>query len=153
MKRSASSDVLGRCDGEKSKKSKSSIDKEAEVATALAVFRVHCPHRAQLNNNTQETVSSLQERVNKLEVKINIFKAKDEKFYQGCEKLRMLVNNRDKMMDRAISIARRYGMVDGETHKMWVINQMVRELFGKDNPEVYESWASKDKEWDAGMAP
>ena len=51
-----------------------------------------------------------------------------------------------------------FGMFDGAHHKMWVIDQVVRILTGKD----YEEWVKKQKagddgpetyEWDEGIAP
>ena len=58
----------------------------------------------------------------------------------------------------ALDVANRYGNIDGEHHKMWVIDQMVRRLTGDD----YQAWitAHKDGEdgpetygWDIGIAP
>jgi len=60
--------------------------------------------------------------------------------------------------DAAIDLAVRYGGIDGDHHKAWVIDQMVRILagdeyadivadarFGVDGPETYD--------WDEGIAP
>lgn len=58
----------------------------------------------------------------------------------------------------ALEIARLYGSIDGEWHKDWVIDQMVRALTGSD----YELWvrhvrAGKDGPetypWNVGIAP
>lgn len=59
---------------------------------------------------------------------------------------------------RALHVALEYGGIDGGHHKMWVIDQMVRELTGnrydefirevcngEDGPDTYE--------WDTGIAP
>ena len=58
---------------------------------------------------------------------------------------------------KALEIARRYGGIDGDHHKAWVIDQMVRALTpnyrrfvadakaGEDGPETYT--------WDTGIAP
>lgn len=58
----------------------------------------------------------------------------------------------------ALGIARDYGSIDGDHHKMWVIDQMVRALTedkyagwvkiaknGKEGPDTYE--------WEEGIAP
>lgn len=58
----------------------------------------------------------------------------------------------------ALELAVRYGGIDGDHHKLWVIDQMVRALAGKhydalisearageDGPETYS--------WDVGIAP
>ena len=60
--------------------------------------------------------------------------------------------------ERAITLAVRYGGIDGAHHKAWVIDQMVRVLAGDgydaliaeakagdDGPETYE--------WDCGIPP
>lgn len=58
----------------------------------------------------------------------------------------------------ALSIAMRYGGIDGGHHKMWVIDQMVRALSGDD----YDRWVSEYRagedgpntyEWDEGITP
>ena len=61
---------------------------------------------------------------------------------------------------KALTIARKYGGIDGDHHKNWVIDQMVRSIIdneeqylafvkdvknGEDGPETYE--------WDEGIAP
>lgn len=58
----------------------------------------------------------------------------------------------------ALETALSYGQIDGDHHKMWVIDQMVRALtgdkyhevidqanFGENGPDTYE--------WDEGIAP
>lgn len=59
---------------------------------------------------------------------------------------------------KALEIARSYGGIDGDHHKMWVIDQMVRALTGED----YELFVKKSKagedgpntyDWDEGIAP
>jgi hypothetical protein len=42
----------------------------------------------------------------------------------------------------ALDIAFGYGMIDGEHHKMWVIDQMVRALLG----EEYAEWVREHNE-------
>jgi hypothetical protein len=61
-------------------------------------------------------------------------------------------------VDIALAIARDYGGIDGDHHKAWVIDQMVRSLtgdqysmfvadarIGDDGPETYS--------WNEGIAP
>jgi len=61
-------------------------------------------------------------------------------------------------VERAIDIAQQYGAIDGDHHKMWVIDQMVRALTG----DGYEEWVTKFRDgedgpdtyaWDGGIAP
>ena len=58
----------------------------------------------------------------------------------------------------AIDLAVRFGGIDGEHHKLWVIDQMVRTLAGDDYDRVVaEAKAGEDGpntyEWDCGIAP
>lgn len=63
-----------------------------------------------------------------------------------------------RKIDKAIELAVKYGGIDGDHHKTWVIDQMVRALAGKkydalvkeacdgeDGPNTYT--------WDCGVAP
>lgn len=59
---------------------------------------------------------------------------------------------------KALEIAARYGSIDGEHHKMWVIDQMVRALTGAG----YNNWVAEIKdggdgpdtyEWSEGVPP
>lgn len=64
----------------------------------------------------------------------------------------------DSKIIKAIQIAVEFGSIDGDHHKAWVIDQMVRALagtdygsiiaaakMGEDGPDTYE--------WDEGIAP
>jgi hypothetical protein len=64
----------------------------------------------------------------------------------------------EKRVQTALDIAFQFGSIDGAHHKMWVIDQMVRELAG---PE-YENWVRTVKDgvdgpdtysWDEGIPP
>jgi len=58
-------------------------------------------------------------------------------------------------IDVAVEFAERFGMIDGEHHKQWVIDQMLRKLLA----DGYDEWVVKmnaDPEysaWDTGIAP
>lgn len=65
---------------------------------------------------------------------------------------------RQERIDDALDIAFQYGGIDGDHHKTWVIDQMVRTLTGPD----YPGWVAKFKAgkdgpdtyaWDEGIAP
>lgn len=58
----------------------------------------------------------------------------------------------------ALDVAHQYGSIDGEHHKTWVIDQMVRALTG----DCYQKWVKEQKAsedgpdtygWDEGIAP
>lgn len=68
------------------------------------------------------------------------------------------MDERTKRISDALRIAMRYGGIDGEHHKAWVIDQMVRALAGdkydsfvdvakagEDGPDTYA--------WETGIAP
>lgn len=67
-------------------------------------------------------------------------------------------SHKQSKIDRAINLAVAYGGIDGEHHKTWVIDQMVRTLAG-DRYEaiVKEAKAGEDGpdtyEWNEGTAP
>lgn len=63
-------------------------------------------------------------------------------------------------IEKALDIAWRYAQIDGDHHKMWVIDQMVRVLCG--NNEEYGKWIAAYEAplddgdyyiWDKGIAP
>lgn len=45
--------------------------------------------------------------------------------------------NADDKIKEAVEIAGEYGEIDGDHHKMWVIDKMVAVLLGE---EAYEQW-------------
>ena len=53
----------------------------------------------------------------------------------------------------ALDVAFQYGQIDGDHHKAWVIDQMVREITG----DAYSDWiaaaVSDGHTWDAGVPP
>jgi hypothetical protein len=54
----------------------------------------------------------------------------------------------------AARIAHRYGMIDGEHHKQWVIDQMLRAMLA----DGYANWVAEMNSeefdpWDEGIAP
>ena len=66
----------------------------------------------------------------------------------------------DSLVDRiarALRIAEDCAMFDGDHHKMWVIDQMVRELTGDKYDQWVRDYQSDDGpdtyEWDEGVAP
>lgn len=60
------------------------------------------------------------------------------------------------MANVAARVAHRFGGIDGDHHKQWVIDQMLRAILGKRD---YQAWvvrmnANPDYEpWDTGIAP
>lgn len=61
-------------------------------------------------------------------------------------------------LDKAIALAVQYGGIDGDHHKRWVIDQMVRALAGPRYKQVVkEAKAGEDGpdtyDWDEGIPP
>lgn len=61
-------------------------------------------------------------------------------------------------IDETLEVAERYAQIDGEHHKAWVIDQMVRALTGKNYNEWIKECCAEDEEgecyeWDTGIAP
>lgn len=59
-----------------------------------------------------------------------------------------------RQRNKALEIAFNYGQIDGNHHKMWAIDQMVRALTGN----RYNNWIEDYEEdgeysWDEGIAP
>ena len=68
-----------------------------------------------------------------------------------------VMTDKDRI-DQAITLAIRYGGIDGEHHKAWVIDQMVRVLAGDQyDTIVIRAKAGKNGpntfEWNCGIAP
>jgi hypothetical protein len=64
----------------------------------------------------------------------------------------------NEQVQDAIEIAVKYGSIDGEPHKAWVIDQMVRALTGADYGAVVADAKKGDcgpetYDWDCGRAP
>lgn len=60
----------------------------------------------------------------------------------------------DERVSAALELAFNYGQIDGDHHKLWVIDRMVRALTG----DQYEAWIKRYEEddtyaWDTGVAP
>jgi hypothetical protein len=65
------------------------------------------------------------------------------------------MGKRADRIEKALSYAARYGRIDGDHHKRWVIDQMVRALLG----DAYDAWVAQyegpEKEylWEVGSRP
>lgn len=57
------------------------------------------------------------------------------------------IAERREMMNTAVRLATDYGWIDGDHHKAWVIDQMLRALLGDSYGEVV------GVDWDEGIAP
>lgn len=65
-------------------------------------------------------------------------------------------SNLPKNVSHALEVAANYAQIDGCHHKMWVIDQMLQELLGPADYQVFLNWYDSDDEypeWDQGIAP
>ncbi len=68
------------------------------------------------------------------------------------------MDNHKEIIDEALEIALGYGGIDGGHHKMWVIDQIVRILTGKDYEKTIEEYCDGEDGpdtygWDEGCPP
>ncbi|HUU88938.1 MAG TPA: hypothetical protein VMX17_14480 [Candidatus Glassbacteria bacterium] len=71
-------------------------------------------------------------------------------------KLNCLVKlTKKERIKNAVTIATRYGMIDGAHHKQWVIDQMLRTLLEDKYEKVIKELNSDNDydPWDEGIAP
>ena len=67
--------------------------------------------------------------------------------------------NKDKKIEKALEIAFQYGQIDGDHHKTWVIDQMVRTLTGDKYNEFVKEYETDEEtgeeewSWKNGIAP
>ena len=96
-----------------------------------------------IENNPWTTKYIMSSDSKKAETVLNMLKEKDK----------------DKKIEKALEIAFQYGQIDGDHHKTWVIDQMVRTLTGdKYNEfvkeyETDEETGEKEWSWKNGIAP
>lgn len=79
---------------------------------------------------------------------------KNQELQNINDKLSSALNSAEKRIDKAIEIAYQYAQIDGDHHKMWVIDQIIRKLL-KNN---YDNWVKEYEEdgeylWDTGINP
>jgi hypothetical protein len=68
------------------------------------------------------------------------------------EKLERLENGTRTQKAAAIGI--RYGGFEGDHHRAWTIDQMLRVLCGADYPDLIRAYEQGGEyEWDTGIAP
>ena len=78
--------------------------------------------------------------------------------YSGGEVVAAVSVPRDRLglPDAAADVATKYGMIGGEHHKQWVIDQMLRMMLGDKD---YDAWVKHMNSfedhpaWDVGVAP
>lgn len=102
---------------------------------------------------TKEMIEILRYKANNIKAKIE-----PEFFNEVADRLEEY--NTDERIKKALKMAWEWGQIDGDHHKMWVIDQMVRALCGSE--EEYTKWVNKYTEpledgdyynWDSGIAP
>lgn len=106
------------------------------------------------NNITKE-----QDAIEYLKESVVIYKNTIPKISKAIETVLNMLKEKDKEIEKALEIAFQYGQIDGDHHKTWVIDQMVRILTGdKYNEfvkeyETDEETGEKEWSWKNGIAP
>lgn len=57
---------------------------------------------------------------------------------------------RQEKIDDAITLIYDYGAYEGEHHKQWVLDQVIRLLMDEDQ---YDTFRMLNEDWDEGIAP
>lgn len=100
-----------------------------------------------------------QEAIEYLKESVLIYKNTIPKISESIETVLSMLKEKDKEIEKALEIAFQYGQIDGDHHKTWVIDQMVRILTGdKYNEfvkeyETDEETGEKEWTWKNGIAP
>lgn len=50
----------------------------------------------------------------------------------------------------AVEVAQNWGFIDGDHHKTWVVDQMMRKLLG---PIAYDRFRLENPDWEEGIPP
>lgn len=82
----------------------------------------------------------------------------NEKKDKRIERQFKLLTKKDKEIKKVLELIFQYGQIDGEHHKMWVIDQTVRILAGKKydkwiNDYIYDEETGDCYSWNKGIAP
>lgn len=110
--------------------------------------------------NEKEIMSekAFKELIDNLEIveKLTPYGRKAIKYW--VNKLQRENEEKDEQIEQALKIAFCYGQTDGDHHKAWVIDQMVRNLTGEKydkwiNDYIYDEETGDSYTWDKGIAP
>lgn len=61
--------------------------------------------------------------------------------------------NESERIEQALDLAYRYGGIDEDHHRKWLIDQMVRALAGKEYKKFIRKYNRYLPAWDVGIAP
>ena len=100
---------------------------------------------------TEEEVKLLKEMQNNCKNESNYYT--DPKAESKAKAIESALKLQQRI-DKAIEIAYQYAQIDGGHHKMWTIDQIVRELLGDEYDKFIKEY-EEDGEyiWDTGIAP
>ena len=118
----------------------------------------------------EEAIEYFKKHINYFKEQIKFIEAVDSDYYdeeyelyknrvKQFETVLSMIKEKDKEIEKALEIAFQYGQIDGDHHKTWVIDQMVRFLTGdKYNEfvkeyETDEETGEKEWTWKNGIAP
>ncbi len=82
----------------------------------------------------------------------------NELFLKMLHTVLNLIQTQQEEINKVLEIAFQYGQIDGDHHKLWVIDQIVRSLTGNNYKEwvnhyEYDEKTGEKYTWDKGIAP
>ena len=84
---------------------------------------------------------------------------KKSKHFKAVVTVLNMLKEKDKQIEKVLEIAFQYGQIDGDHHKTWVIDQIVRILTGEKYNEFVKEYETdeetgeKEWTWENGIAP
>lgn len=84
---------------------------------------------------------------------------KKSKHFKAVVTVLNMLKEKDKQIEKVLEIAFQYGQIDGDHHKTWVIDQIVRILTGEKYNEFVKGYETdeetgeKEWTWENGIAP
>jgi len=104
---------------------------------------------------SEEEIKGLQEQT---DIIINEGLDSEDDIQGILKKWKDLYNKEKEKNNNILGLIFQYGQIDGEHHKTWVIDQIVRILTGNDYDKwvqhyEYDEATGEDYTWDKGIAP
>lgn len=101
----------------------------------------------------QQENKQLKDELEEEQWRIKIAKERDE-LHKECLNHIEQKKLYKEVIEEVISIADKYGQIDGSHHKLWVIDQMLRLLLGEKYQDFIKDYEENGEyTWDTGIAP
>lgn len=109
-------------------------------------------------NNLYEPTKTILNLITKLQKENETLKITINKQSADISNNLIELQQKDKQIEKALDLIFSYGQIDGEHHKTWVIDQIVRALTGENydkwiNDYIYDEETGDCYTWNKGIAP